>query len=83
MDILLKKETQTAADITDPMSAKFKYYVQRLSVTQDPLSMKPAGYLDMSNWKTALRIMSNIIYACFIGQKQPLRLKPSLKKSPI
>ena len=46
------------------MSGKVNYYVGKLSVTLNLLSMKLSGNLVMSHWKTGLRMPSNNIYAC-------------------
>ena len=52
------------ADLTGLMSGKVKYYVGKLSVSLILLSMKLSGNLDISHWKTGLRMLSNNICAC-------------------
>ena len=56
------------ADFTGLMSGKVKYYVGKLSVTLNLLSMKLLGNLVMSHWKTGLRMLSNNICACLSGR---------------
>ena len=63
------------ADFTGLMSGKVKYYVGKLSVTLILLSMKLSGNLDMSHWKTGLRMLSNNIYICLlVRQEQPVEI---------
>ena len=56
-----------AADSIGLMPGKVNYYVEELTVSQIPLSMKLSGNLVMSHWKTGLRMLSNNII-CLLYQ---------------
>ena len=70
----IRKITRNGNSITGSMSGKVKGYVGRLSITQNPLSMKPSGNLVMSHSKTEHKMLSNSTYVSFISQEQPLTI---------